>query len=121
MSSAAVMATAAKRRAAADAKRTRQTDTVSVTPDRRTDTAADGTADANSDTVSTPTRTPKRTSPRTSGRTDTGHAVAALRAKHPEMTAAEIAKRLKVTDRTVRRHLSTSGEADPGTPNLATA
>jgi hypothetical protein len=113
MSSAAVMATAAKRRDAADAKRTAVADTVSARPRKTADTKADSTADTNADTVSGPARTPKRT--------DTGRAVAALRAKHPEMTAAEMAKRLKVTDRTVRRYLSAPGEADPGTPNLATA
>ena len=121
MSSAAVMATAAKRRAAADTKRTRQTDTVSARKRQSADTAADSTpdttADTNPDTVSGPARTSKRTT----GRTDTGRAVTALRAKHPDMSTAEMAKRLKVTDRTVRRHLSTPGEADPGTPGLATA
>jgi len=39
---------------------------------------------------------------------DTGTAVARLRARHPNLSAAQIAKRLGVTDRTVRRHLSSA-------------
>lgn len=38
--------------------------------------------------------------------TDTGARVAQLRAAHPDMTAGQIARRLSVTDRTVRRHLA---------------
>jgi hypothetical protein len=56
-------------------------------------------------------RTPKRTAPRTS-RPDTATAVKRLRDRHPEMTAADIAVRLGITDRTVRRHLA----AQPDTP-----
>jgi DNA-binding transcriptional ArsR family regulator len=49
-------------------------------------------------------------------RPDTGTAVRKLRDRHPEMSAADIAARLGITDRTVRRHL-----ADPieDTPPLA--
>ncbi|XVV11770.1 helix-turn-helix domain-containing protein [Actinoplanes sp. CA-131856] len=43
---------------------------------------------------------------RTPGKRDTRKAVARLRARHPSLPVAEIAKRLGVTDRTVRRHLS---------------
>ena len=32
--------------------------------------------------------------------------MARLRARHPDMTAADIARRLGVSDRTVRRHLA---------------
>jgi hypothetical protein len=46
-----------------------------------------------------------RTSRRTS-RPDTASAVARLRARHPDMSATDIADRLGITDRTVRRHLA---------------
>jgi DNA-binding transcriptional ArsR family regulator len=59
---------------------------------------ADITPDSKPDTP----RTPRRTS-----RTDTRTAVARMRDRHPDMTAADIAARLGVSDRTVRRHLST--------------
>ena len=59
---------------------------------------------------------PKR-APRKTGKTDTATAVARLRARHPDMPTADIAKRLKVSDRTVRRHLNTRptqpGDAAP--------
>jgi DNA-binding NarL/FixJ family response regulator len=45
---------------------------------------------------------------RTPRKHDTGKAVARLRARHPNLPAAEIAKRLGVTDRTVRRHLTSA-------------
>ncbi len=62
----------------------------STLPDTATDSGPD-----------TP-RTPRRTR-----RADTTAAkVARLRDKHPDMTAADIAARLDITDRTVRRHLS---------------
>jgi len=51
-------------------------------------------------------RTRRRTS-----RPDTASAVARLRDRHPEMAAADIAARLGITDRTVRRHLATSQPA----------
>ncbi|MEV7622655.1 DUF2637 domain-containing protein [Actinoplanes sp. NPDC089786] len=54
---------------------------------------ADIPADAKPDTR----RTRKR---------DTGTAVARLRSRHPDLSNQEIAARLGVTDRTVRRHLS---------------
>ncbi|MGH8883444.1 MAG: helix-turn-helix domain-containing protein, partial [Stackebrandtia sp.] len=49
-------------------------------------------------------RTPKP-SGRTRRGTDTATAVTQLRTAHPDMTAGEIAARIGVTDRTVRRHL----------------
>jgi hypothetical protein len=52
-------------------------------------------------------RTPRRTS-----RPDTATAVKRMRDRHPEMPAADIAARLGITDRTVRRHLA----AQPDTP-----
>jgi hypothetical protein len=39
-------------------------------------------------------------------RVDTAARVAALRASHPDMATADIASRLRVSDRTVRRHLA---------------
>ncbi len=60
----------------------------------------------------TGTDTP-RTSQRTS-RPDTATAIARLRDRHPDMPAADIAARLGITDRTVRRHLaSTPPAAEP--------
>jgi hypothetical protein len=47
-------------------------------------------------------RTRRRTS-----QPDTASAVARLRDRHPDMTAADIAARLGISDRTVRRHLAT--------------
>jgi hypothetical protein len=47
-----------------------------------------------------------RTTPRTPRRTDTATKVAKLAAKHPGMKPADIAVKVGVSDRTVRRHLS---------------
>jgi hypothetical protein len=57
------------------------------------------------------TRTPRKTG----RKPDTATAVARLRDRHPDMPTTEIAKRLKVSDRTVRRHLNNRTEpaADP--------
>jgi hypothetical protein len=54
--------------------------------------------------------------PRTARPGGTGEAVAKLRARHPEMTAGQIAARLGISDRTVRRHLATTtgGQSDVG-------
>lgn len=49
--------------------------------------------------------TRKRPARRAAAGTDTATAVARLRARHPDMTQTEIARRLGVSDRTVRRHL----------------
>jgi len=59
---------------------------------------ADTPPDSEPDTPRTSRRTP---------RTDTRTAVTRMRDRHPDMTAADIAARLGVSDRTVRRHLST--------------
>ena len=53
-------------------------------------------------------RTRRRTS-----RPDTASAVARLRDHHPDMTTADIAARLGITDRTVRRHLASLPAAPP--------
>jgi hypothetical protein len=64
-------------------------------------TAADSTPDTIGDTAPAP----KRTAPRTRRAPSTAARVAALRDRHPDMPAADIAARLKVSDRTVRRYL----------------
>ena len=53
--------------------------------------------DTDTDTPRTRRRTP---------RPDTASAVVRLRDRHPDMSAADIAARLGITDRTVRRHLA---------------
>ena len=81
-------------------------------PDTRTDSAAaadghdsgqhaDSAPDATADTGTDKRRSTART--RTGA--DTAAKVAKLAAKHPELTAAQIAARLNLRDRTVRRHL----------------
>jgi len=88
-------------------------DTVAdIPPDVPADTGAvirPGTgADTGADTQAVKARTPARTSGRTSGRApvSTADAVARWRDKHPDMSTAEIARRVKVTERTVRRYLA---------------
>ena len=66
-------------------------------------TLAPAPPDTNTDTGPDTRRSPSRT-PR---RTGTAAAVTRLRSRHPDMSAADIATRLGVTDRTVRRHLAT--------------
>lgn len=85
-------------------------------PDTWTDTSPDGTPDTipdtapatQADTIPASAPRPKRTPDRTSRRTTTAAAVAKIRDRHPDMPAADIARRLGVTDRTVRRHLAPS-------------
>jgi hypothetical protein len=62
------------------------------------------------------TRRPRRRAPR---RTGTAAAVARLRTRHPDMSAADIAARLGVSDRTIRRHLATLAPADSPAPAAA--
>ena len=71
--------------------------------------------DTNPDTYPD-TRRPRRRAPR---RTGTAAAVARLRTRHPDMSAADIAARLGVSDRTVRRHLATPAPADSPAPAAA--
>jgi hypothetical protein len=65
-------------------------------PDTRADPAADAPAD--------PDPAPRRAPARTRRGPSTADRVARMRARHPGETAAEIAARLKLSDRTVRRH-----------------
>jgi DNA-binding NarL/FixJ family response regulator len=55
--------------------------------------------------------TPDR--PRQAPRTDTAAAVARLRTRNPELTAADIAGRLGISARTVRRHLADRQDTTP--------
>jgi hypothetical protein len=72
------------------------------TADTNTATETDTTADSTPATFADTPRPPRRTR-----RADTTAAkVAALRARHPDMSAADIARRLKISDRTARRHLA---------------
>jgi hypothetical protein len=74
------------------------------TSHRRPGTDA-GSAGSDPDTAADTGSTSRRPHPRTPRR-DTASAVARLRVRHPDMPAADIARRLGVTDRTVRRHLA---------------
>ncbi|HET6481976.1 MAG TPA: helix-turn-helix domain-containing protein [Actinoplanes sp.] len=69
------------------------------------DTTEDKPADIKPDIAPGATKAAVSRTPR---KRDTGKAVARLRGRHPNLSAAEIAKRLGVTDRTVRRHLSSA-------------
>jgi hypothetical protein len=117
MSSAAVMATAAKRRAAADAKRTAVAGTAPARASKRTDTRADSTPDTTADTTPDTVSAPKRTPKRTDARADTGRRIAQVRAKHPDWTTSQIAAHLEVDPRTVRRYPATP----PATETAPTA
>jgi uncharacterized protein DUF2637 len=64
--------------------------------------------DSGADTGPDTPRARRRTS-----RPGTASAVARLRDRHPDMTTADIAARLGVTDRTVRRHLASHPTAPP--------
>lgn len=79
------------------------------------DTPADSTPDTSTDTVPARPRTPARPKrgPSTAAR------VAALRTRHPDMSAADIAARLGISDRTVRRYLSGQATADTPRPLAA--
>ena len=102
MASTALVATAARRVVTV----AEQADIVS---DDAAVTDAHAASDTDTDTAPARQRTPHR-----AGKPDTATAIARLRARHPELSAADIAKRLGVSDRTVRRHLAArTNEADP--------
>ena len=79
------------------------------TADTNTDSTPDTQTDSKPRPMSAAPRTPKRT-PKRTGTPDTGAAVAKLREAHPDWTAGQIADRLKISDRTVRRHLQNTNE-----------
>jgi hypothetical protein len=92
---------------------------LAATPGKDTDTTQDTTrARGGQQTDSAPdtARTPKRTVTRTRAGQDSAAKSIALAAKHPDMPTPELAKRLGVTERTIRRHLATrTDQTDPAT------
>jgi hypothetical protein len=80
----------------------------------------DSDPDAGADIVTDIRRTPKRT-PRRPRKPDTATAGRRLRERHPDMTTSDIARRLGVTDRTIRRHLNTPPTAVPADEPTAAA
>jgi DNA-binding CsgD family transcriptional regulator len=70
-------------------------------------TIADTQADTPPDIAAEPAKPPASVK-RPASKRNTGKAVARLRVKYPELSTQDIARRLGVTDRTVRRHLSTA-------------
>ncbi len=80
-------------------------------PDESPAITADTPAAIPADTGTDAAR-PRQRTPRRNGRTDTGTAVARIRQRHPDMTTADIARRLGVSDRTVRRHLAARPDLD---------
>ncbi|MEV6527725.1 hypothetical protein AB0M43_37975 [Longispora sp. NPDC051575] len=64
-------------------------------------------------------RPPVRSSRRMPAKPDTATAVAKLRAKHPDMSQDEMAARLSVAPRTVRRHLAAQRADIPDTESAA--
>ena len=78
-----------------------------TTPDTGADSAPDTTADTGADSAPDPGRAAARTR-RGQSKADRARA---LKDKHPDMTTADIAARLDVQPRTVRRYLS--APADP--------
>jgi hypothetical protein len=75
------------------------------------DTAPPAAPDSTPDTIADTAPAPKRTAPRTRRAPSTAARVAALRDKHPDMPTTDIAARLKVSDRTVRRYLPKPDDA----------
>ena len=71
-----------------------------------TASAAAAAADSKSRASGRRVRTDTRGADTAAVRVDTAARVAALRASHPDMATADIASRLGVSDRTVRRHLA---------------
>jgi AcrR family transcriptional regulator len=81
---------------------------VTAAGDPGADTSPDAPADITPDTARTLKRTPRRTP-----KTDTATAARRLRARHPDMPTVDIARRLGVSDRTVRRHLNSTPTRTP--------
>ncbi len=66
-------------------------------------------------------RPARHTRPPTVGSRDTGARIARLRATHPDISTGEIARRLRISDRTVRRYLNTPPPVDQVCDVAATA
>jgi DNA-binding transcriptional ArsR family regulator len=99
MASSALMATAPGRSLDAATAESIEADT---TPD----IVADSTPDIEADAAPVAKRKRARTTASKPKRTGTAAKTVALAAKHPELTTVELAKKLGITDRTVRRHLN---------------
>ena len=106
MASAALMATAPQRAETAPVTGQSAGATVDTATDIRPDTRTDTGPDTDADTPPDIERTPRRTSAPKARRRPTADRVAALVDKHPDITVLDMSKRLGVTERTVRRHLS---------------
>ena len=79
-------------------------DTARTRPSAAASAGADIGPDVRADIARTRGRTSGRT--RAAGKPDTATAINRLRDRHPDMSSADIARRLGITDRTVRRHLA---------------
>jgi hypothetical protein len=118
MATGALIATGARRAAVVDLRDTapaaERVPALSPVVDPAPDATQDTTSDARTETAPARKRTPRHT-----GKADTATAVARLRARHPDMPTVDIARRLGVTDRTVRRHLSARTVQTAPTPLAA--
>lgn len=127
MASSALVATAARRAAQqADTEPDSRPDAESdagadTRPVSEPDTATDARPDSEpvTEQAAKPDARPSRS--RRSARTGTAAAVARLHRQHPDMGPAEIGRRLRVSDRTVRRHLAALREREHTTPTDASA
>lgn len=72
-----------------------------------------GDAAASSPAPARPTGVPRPRAARARKAGGTGGAVAKLRDRHPDMTTGQIAARLGISDRTVRRHLAATTDRTP--------
>jgi hypothetical protein len=88
------------------------------TPATVADTGPDSTPDAPAAAGTDTAPAPGRAAARTRRGPSTAARVAAMRDRHPDMSTAEIARRLKLSDRTVRRYLPA---ASPGEPEAVAA
>jgi hypothetical protein len=125
MASSALMATAPGRTLDVVTIETGQAEYVEA--DTSPDSIADSTPDTAADAAPVIKAKRTRSASGKSGRSSVAGKVVALAAKHPDMTTVEIAKRVGVTDRTVRRHLNaptpdittSPASAEPSAPVLA--
>lgn len=106
MASAALMATAPQRAETVPVTGQSAAAPVDTATDIRPDTSTDTGPDTDADTAPDIERTPRRTPAPKARRKPTADRVAALVDKHPDITVLDMSKRLGVTERTVRRHLS---------------